>query len=205
MRRGHGRLQDWLRVTHFVETYGLPILFLLVALESCGVPVPGETALVAAGVLASRGHFAIEWVVVLAALAAIVGDNCGYWIGRAGGRRLAYRWEWLGRVADRIIPRAERFFRRHGGKTIFLARFVTGIRVTAAWMAGISRMPWWRFLVWNAAGGIVWAVAFGVGSYYLGRAALDAVQHYGGLGVLAIVAGAIVVLTALHLWRRRIA
>lgn len=192
-------------MTHFVEAYGLPILFLLVALESCGVPVPGETALIAAGVLASRGHTAIVSVIVVAAAGAIIGDNCGYWIGRTGGRKLAYRWEWLGRLADRIIPRAERFFARHGGKAIFLARFVTGLRVTAAWMAGIGRMPWWRFLGWNAAGGIVWATVFGLGSFYLGRAAIEAVQRYGLIGIGAAAAVAVLAGASLHVWRRRLA
>src|SRR5213593_851195 len=121
-------------------------------LESSGVPLPGETALITAGIFASRGDLVIEEVLVLAAAGAIVGDNIGYWLGREGGRRLLERWGPLRRLADRVLPPAERFFKRHGGKTVFLARFVTGLRVTAAWMAGISRMHWWEFLLWNAAG-----------------------------------------------------
>src|SRR5213595_290997 len=137
-----------------VSDYGLFLLFVLVAMESAGIPLPGETALVAAGVLASRGDMDIVAVIAVAATAAIVGDNIGYWAGRLGGRRLLERWEPLERHASRVLPWSERFFQRHGGKTIFLARFVAVLRVTAALVAGISRMHWWLFFLWNAAGGI---------------------------------------------------
>jgi membrane protein DedA with SNARE-associated domain len=191
-------------VTHFIDSYGLGILFLLVALESCGVPVPGETALLTAAVLAARGHFAIEWVIVLAATGAIVGDNVGYWLGREGGRRVLERWGPLRRFAERALPPAERFFKRHGGKTVFLARFVTGIRVTAAWMAGISRMHWWEFVLWNAAGGIAWAVSYGLLAYYAGDAAINAIEHYGLIGVGVVVVLVLLFFGGLHLWRRRL-
>ena len=170
---------------HVVDHYGLAFLFLIVFLESAGVWVPGETALVAAGVLASRGHFWITEVIVLAALGAILGDNVGYWIGRIYGRKLFLR------------------FRRHGGKAVFLARFVAGVRVTGAWMAGISHMSWWRFLVWNAAGGIAWATAVGLVAYYLGRAAADLISEYGLIGGGVVVGLAVLIFLAVHLWRRR--
>jgi membrane protein DedA with SNARE-associated domain len=187
-----------------MDSYGLGILFLLVALESCGVPVPGETALLTAAVLAARGHFAIEWVIVLAAAGAIVGDNAGYWLGREGGRRLLERWGPLRRFAERTLPPAERFFKRHGGKTVFLARFVTGIRVTAAWMAGISRMHWWEFLAWNAAGGIVWAVSYGLLAYYAGDAAIHAIERYGLIGAGVVVVLVVLVFGSLHFWKKRL-
>ena len=103
-----------------VAQYGLTILFVMVALESGGVPVPGETALIAAGVLAERGDFSIAAVIAVAAAGAIVGDNVGYWIGRVGGRKLLTRVAWLERHASNVLPWSERFFHRHGGKTIFL-------------------------------------------------------------------------------------
>jgi membrane protein DedA with SNARE-associated domain len=190
-------------MTHLIDQYGLAFLFAIVALESMGAWVPGETALIAAGVWASRGHLSITAVIAVAAVASILGDNAGYWIGRTGGRKLIYRWERLGRLADRVLPRAEAFFERHGPKTIFLARFVTGIRVTAAWMAGISRMPWWSFLAWNAAGGVAWATGVGLLAFYGGHAAASAFSRYGIVGVGALLALVAVVAVGLHLFRRR--
>jgi membrane protein DedA with SNARE-associated domain len=167
-------------VTHFFIAHGLPLLFVVVMLESFGIPLPGETALIAFGVLASQGHHSIVTVIVLAAAGAIVGDNLGYWlIGRLGGRALFARWRWLNRYADRFLPAAERIMHRHGGKTVFFGRFIAILRFTAAWVAGLGRMPWWKFLFWNAAGGIAWATTVGLVSYYAGKAAADAIQRYG--------------------------
>jgi len=165
-----------------VQDYGLVLLFLLVAIESAGIPLPGETALVTAGVLASRGKLDIVAVIVVAAVAAIVGDNVGYWIGRLGGRKLLERWAWLDRHASHVLPWSERFFKRHGAKTIFLGRFIAVLRITAAWLAGISRMPWWRFFFWNAAGGICWAALVALVAYYAGEAAAKAIERYGLIG-----------------------
>ena len=174
-------------MTHFFTHHGLPLLAVVVALESFGIPLPGETALIAFGVLASQGHYSIVWVIVVAAAGAIVGDNLGYWlIGRLGGRALFRRWRWLNRYADRVLPRAEELMARHGGKTVFFGRFVTILRYTVAWIAGLSRMHWWKFLFWNAAGGIAWATLVGLISYYSGRAAADAIQRYGLYAAAAI-------------------
>jgi membrane protein DedA with SNARE-associated domain len=190
-------------VTHFIAHYGLLFLFAIVCLESAGLWLPGETALIAAAVYASNGHLPIAGVIAVAAAAAVIGDNIGYWIGRKGGRWLLYRYAFLTRFADRVLPAAERFFERHGGKAVFLARFFGGVRVTGAWMAGITRMNWWRFLFWNAAGGVVWAIAVGLTAYYVGKAAADAIARYGVYG--AIVAALLLALAigALHVWRRR--
>ena len=190
-------------MTKLLLDYGLVLLFVLVALESTGVPLPGETALIAASVLASQGHYSIVAVIVVAAAGAIVGDNAGYWIGRKGGRALLRRIPYLRDYFARILPPAERFFERHGAKAVFFGRFVSILRVTAAWLAGISHMPWWRFLFWNAAGGVVWATAFGVVAYYSGRAAADAINHYGlyaGIGLAVLIVIAVV---GIHFWRRR--
>lgn len=186
-------------MTHIIEQYGLAFLFLIVALESAGLPLPGETALIAAAILAASGHFSIAAVIAVAAAGAILGDNAGYWIGRKAGRRFLMRWERL----HGPLQWAERFFARHGGKAVFLARFITGLRVAGAWMAGISHMNWWRFLGWNAAGGIAWAALVGVVAYVFGRAAADAVGKYGliGGGILVGLAG--LALVGVHLWRRR--
>jgi membrane protein DedA with SNARE-associated domain len=191
-------------LTHFIHTYGLWFVFGIVCAESAGVWVPGETALIAASVYAAQGHLSIVAVIVVAATAAIIGDNIGYWLGREGGRRLIERYAWVKRQTDRVMPRAEKFFEKHGGKAVFFARFFGGIRVTGAWMAGITRMPWWRFLLWNALGGIVWATGVGLLSYYAGKAVADTVARYGvyaGAGIAVLVVLAFV---GVHVWRRRV-
>jgi membrane protein DedA with SNARE-associated domain len=190
-------------VENLIGDAGLFILFVLIAMESAGIPLPGETALVAAGVLAARGKFDIVAVIAVAASAAIVGDNVGYWAGRLGGRKLLTRWPWLERHASSVLPWSERFFKKHGSKTIFLARFIAVLRVTAAWLAGVSRMHWWKFLVWNALGGICWAILVGLVAYYAGHAAAAAIGRYGLYGAAAVVVLGIVGFFAIRFWRRR--
>jgi membrane protein DedA with SNARE-associated domain len=190
-------------VESLVSDYGLALLFLLIAMESAGIPLPGETALVAAGVLAARGDFNIAVVVAVAAAAAIVGDNVGYWIGRVGGRKLLHRWSWLERHAAKVVPWSERFFARHGAKTIFVGRFIAVLRVTAAWLAGVSRMPWWRFFFWNAAGGVCWAALVGLIAYYAGRAAGDAIDRYGRYAAAGIALLLLLGFLVLRFLRRR--
>lgn len=187
-------------MTHLLATYGLVILFLAVAIESAGVPIPGETALVSAAVFASTGqHFSIVWVIVVAATGAIIGDNVGYTLGRIGGRRLVERFEPL-RAA---LPRGEKFFDKHGGKTVFFGRFIAFLRVTAAWLAGITKMHWLEFFAWNAAGGIVWATAIGITAYYAGKAAADAIGHYGLYAGGALVVIGLVAVGVIWFVRRR--
>ncbi|HEX6491166.1 MAG TPA: DedA family protein [Gaiellaceae bacterium] len=192
-------------MTHFLTHNGLPILFLAVMLESFGVPLPGETALIAFGVLAAKGDYSIAVVIAIAAAAAIVGDNLGYWlIGRLGGRELVRRWHWLGRYADRVLPRAEALMERYGAKAVFFGRFVSVLRYTVAWVAGLSLMSWPRFLVWNAAGGIAWATAVGVVAFYGGQAAASAISRYGLFAAAGIVLGAAVGILIGRRVRRRL-
>jgi len=185
--------------------YGLVLLFLLVAVESAGVPVPGETALVAAAILArpEHHHYSLFWVIVIAAVGAIVGDNIGYWLGRVGGRRLIYRWKFVAKHAEKVLPPSERFFARHGPKTVFFGRFIALLRVTSAWLAGISRMTWWKFLFWNAAGGVVWAAGIALLAYYAGKAVTEAVDRFGLYGAVALIVVAAVVFVVVRVWRRR--
>jgi membrane protein DedA with SNARE-associated domain len=196
---------DCTAVTSFITQHGLPLLFVVVMLESFGIPLPGETALILFGVLASQGNYSIASVIAVAAVAAIVGDNLGYWlIGRLGGRALFRRNRWLKRWSDSLLPRAERIMQRHGGKTVFFGRFIAILRFTAAWVAGLGRMPWWRFLFWNAAGGIAWATLFGLVAFYGGKAVADAIARYG----LYAAAGAVVLIAlawvALHFGKSRL-
>lgn len=190
-------------MTQHILHYGLFLVFLLVAVEGAGVPLPGETALIAAAILASKGHYSIGAVIAVGAAAAITGDNTGYWLGRLGGRRLLHRLPLIGNAVERLLPRAERFFDRHGAKTVFVARFVAILRITAAWMAGISHMPWKRFFLFDAAGGILWATAVTLVAYYFGRAAANAITHYGVYAVIVIVIAVAAGFIALQVWERR--
>jgi membrane protein DedA with SNARE-associated domain len=162
--------------------------------------VPGETALIAAGVLASDGRVHIEFVIAIAAAAAIIGDNIGYLIGRTGGRRLLERPGFGERYRRGIITYGEPFFRRHGPKAVFLGRWVAGLRIAASWLAGINRMPWRSFLFWNALGGIAWAISVGLFAYWLGPAAETIFRT---LGIAGVVLAALA-LAAFLLWRRRV-
>jgi len=186
-----------------VDHYGLVALFVLVMLESGGLPVPGETALVAAAIFASQGRLELWEVITVAALAAIIGDNLGYWIGRTGGRGLLERFGPFKRWSERWLPWSERFFHRHGAKTVFIGRFFSVLRVTAAWLAGVAQMPWWRFLIWNAAGGIIWATLIGLVAYYAGQAAVDALSKYGLIAGIVLVVLVAAGFLAVHLWKKR--
>ncbi len=192
-------------MTHLLLHYGLYLLFLLVAVESAGVPIPGETTLIVAAYLArpEQHHYSLWSVIVVASAAAIVGDNIGYWLGRVGGRPLLERWSFTARHAAKVLPPAERYFQRHGPKTVFIGRFVALLRVTAAWVAGISHMPWWKFLIWNAAGGIVWATSVSLLSYWAGKAVAETINRYGLYGVIALLVLGAVGFVALRYWRRR--
>jgi membrane protein DedA with SNARE-associated domain len=190
-------------LTQHVLHYGLFLVFALIAVEGAGVPLPGETALIAAAILASKGHYSIEAVIAVGAAAAITGDNTGYWLGRLGGRRLLHRLPLIRNAVERLLPRAERFFHRHGAKTVFVARFIAILRITAAWMAGISHMHWKRFFLFNAAGGILWATAVGLIAFVFGRAAAKAITHYGIYAAIAIAIAVVAGFIALQLWERR--
>jgi membrane protein DedA with SNARE-associated domain len=190
-------------LTDVAKDYGIVALFALIAVETMGIPVPGETALIAAGIFASQGHLAIEWVIVAAATAAILGDNVGFFIGRRYGRRLL--------ESDRgpfphhrrkLIALGEPFFEKHGPKAVFLGRWVAGLRITAAWLAGAHHMRWPTFTFWNALGGVCWAVSVGLVAYYLGHTAETVFRTAGlaGLGAAAVFG---VIAWLIHLRRRR--
>jgi membrane protein DedA with SNARE-associated domain len=184
-------------VEHLVETAGYPLLFLLVMSESSGVPVPGETALITGGILASQGKMQIEFVIGLAILGAIVGDNIGYLIGRKGGRWLLERPGAFMRQRHEVLRVGEPFFKRHGPKAVYFGRFLLGLRVWASWLAGATRMHWRSFVLWNALGGISWAVIVGLIAYFIGHSASNAIETFGLFGLIAAVV-AVVSFTVLH-------
>lgn len=174
---------------------GLPLLGLLVAAESMGIPMPGETALITAGIVASQGKLSIVAVIVVAAAAAIVGDNVGFFlIGRKSGRRLLERPGRFEAERRRALALGDPFFARHGGKAVFFGRWIAGLRTWASWLAGASEMHWRTFLFWNAAGGILWAITVGLAAYFAGNSAkhvIDAVGLYALIGFVVAV-GAVI-------------
>jgi membrane protein DedA with SNARE-associated domain len=188
-----------INVESLVRTAGYPLLFLLVMSESSGVPVPGETGLITAAVLASQGKLRIEFVIPLAAAGAIVGDNIGYLIGRKGGRWLLTRPGAFRRQRQEVLRIGEPFFERHGPKAVFFGRFLLGLRVWASWLAGATRMHWRSFVIWNALGGIAWACLIGLVAYFLGSSASNAV---GAFGLYGLVAVALAVVSFLVMHRR---
>jgi membrane protein DedA with SNARE-associated domain len=186
-------------LVHIPAHLGYLGLFLLVGAESTGIPLPGETALITAAVLSRDGSVHIEVVIALAALAAIVGDNLGYLLGRKFGRRVMTR---PGRWSDRrrrALDAGQAFFDRHGPKAVFFGRFIAALRIWAAWIAGMTHMPWRTFLFWNALGGIVWATLIGLAGYFAGEAAGRLIER---AGVAAAVATLAVGVIALLLLRR---
>jgi membrane protein DedA with SNARE-associated domain len=183
---------------HLPAHLGYLILFGLVAGESSGLPIPGETALITGGVLANHGQFSIVLVIAVAAAGAITGDNIGYLIGRTGGRRLLEAPGPLENHRRGILRHGEPFFAKHGPKAVFLGRWFAGLRIAAAWLAGINRMPWATFAFWNALGGIAWATSVGLLAYLLGPTAERIFKTVGIVGVGAVA----VVAIGLFVWMR---
>ncbi|MFC6158686.1 DedA family protein [Kribbella jiaozuonensis] len=179
------------------------VVGLVIGVESMGVPLPGETTLVAAALLASQHHLRIEFVILAAAAGAIIGDSIGYFVGRKAGRRLFER---LGRrfhhfSEDRIV-RAEKYFHKYGVWTVFFGRFVALLRIFAGPMAGMLRMHYPRFLAANAAGGIAWSATIGIVAYKIGD---NADKIFGRVSLWALVGIAVVVVAfyVVHKVRKR--
>jgi membrane protein DedA with SNARE-associated domain len=188
---------DW--IIELFARYGYAVVFFGVFLENTGLPVPGETALLAGAALSRSGRLSLSWVIVTAIAGAILGDNLGFLIGRRGGRALVERFgPRVGLTRDRLLQ-FDRFFDRHGAKTVFIARFVTGLRVFGALLAGTSGLSWGRFLLYNSTGAIAWATTFGGVGYMLAYSwqTLELWIGRSGLVLLAaiVIAG---LLTVLH-------
>jgi len=184
----------------WLSSYGYLVVFLLVMIESIGVPVPGETALIAAALYAgSTGKLQIWWVIAVAIAGAIVGDNIGFSIGRYGGAKLLLRYGHKVRLHEGRLKIGIWLFRRHGGKVVFWGRFVSILRTWAAFLAGANHMEWPRFLAFNAAGGIVWATLYGVLYYVFG----DALRRLSTTIDVTIGVASGVLLVAFVVWTRR--
>ena len=179
-----------------LNTLGYPAVALFIMIESSGIPFPGETMLLLASFYAAVDqHLQIPLVIVCAALGAIIGDNIGYAVGRTGGYALVRRFGRFVFLKEEHLERAERFFEKHGNKTVFFGRFIAILRAWAAFLAGVNRMRWPAFLVYNAAGGILWATIYGCLGFFAGRVFHDnfgAVEHlagtisWGGAGLIVV-------------------
>src|SRR6266516_1560460 len=185
---------------HFLSTYGYWAVLLFIAIESMGIPFPGETMLLVAAIYAGTTHrLSIPLVIVAAASGAILGDNVGFWIGREGGFRLVRRYGHYIRLNERKLKVGLYLFRKHGGKVVFFGRFVAVLRAWAAFLAGVNRMQWSRFLLFNALGGMVWATLYGLGGYFLGE---EIHRLTGPVGTITIVLAVLFIIAfAIFVWR----
>lgn len=183
------------QLDHLLQTYGYWAVLIFVGIESTGIPFPGETMLLIASIYAGTTHnLSILFVIIAAASGAILGDNLGFWVGREGGFRLIRRYGHIIRLDQAKIKVGQYLFMRHGGKVVFFGRFVSVLRAWAAFLAGVNRMTWPRFLVFNGAGGILWATIYGLGGYLLGNSVHSVT---GTVGVVLGVVAAIIILVSI--------
>lgn len=202
-----------MNIADLVVSFGYLAVFALVSIESLGVPLPGETALILAAIYAGHTHRLSIWLIfAVASAAAIIGDNIGYWIGDKGGYRLvravqrrglriwAGRWRTFHLIDEQKLKIARYLFDRHGDKVVFFGRFVSVLRTYSAFLAGVTQMRWRRFVIANASGGIVWAGIYAFTAYYAGAALQRA---SGTIGLVAGIIAAAAILTGLIMARRR--
>jgi len=175
----------------------------IIGLESMGIPSPGETALVAAAVLASQGKLQIWLVILIGVSSAIAGDNAGYLLGRRFGRDVLAARGPLMHHRIRAIRYGDGFFKRHGPKAVFIGRWIALVRFATAWLAGINRMPIKQFFFWNALGGISWGVTYGLVGYYGGQAAAHVLAEAGIVGFVVLLVLPLVIYFILKRRERR--
>lgn len=183
-----------------VAEYGYWAVAGTLLLENAGVPVPGETILLLASFLAySENQLQLSWIIVVATVAATLGDNLGFALGYYGGRRLQVRYQRIFRISDTTLKRGEDLFKKYGPATVFFARFVFGMRIITGPLAGVLRMPWRRFLAFNFLGAVLWVTVISSVGYLFGR---QWQKMERGVERFDIVVLATVVLLALLVWRR---
>src|ERR1700737_2686820 len=183
-----------------LATYGYLAVFIFVGVESIGIPVPGETMLVTAAIYAgTTGRLSIVGVIIASSAGAIVGDNIGYVIGRTGGYRLLKRYGRYIRLDQNRLRLGQYLFHKHGSKAGVFGRFVSVLRIFAAFLAGVNHMHWRRFLIFNAAGGIIWAKIHGVAAYLLGQQLL---RLSGRVDLALAIVGVAVIIAVIVFLRR---
>jgi membrane protein DedA with SNARE-associated domain len=181
--------------TGIVDALGYPSAGLGILIESAGVPFPGEALLLAAAAWAAARHHSLLLVILFGFLGATAGADVGYYLGFRGGRPFVERFGSLFRIRPEHIARSEMFFARHGDKAVLLARFILGLRTWGSMLAGMARMPFWRFQVFSAIGGLVWAVVIGIAGYVLGSnlGLIEAIIRDLGIGGLVLVVVVVVI------------
>jgi membrane protein DedA with SNARE-associated domain len=185
-----------------LQALGYPGIAAIVGLESAGLPLPGETTLLAASYLAATGHLSLPLVIGSAAFGAVVGDSIGYLVGRRGGRRFLERYgKYVGITPEKLI-RADDYFARHGAKTVFFGRFVALLRILAGPLAGASRMPYRSFLAANVAGAVTWATTIGTLAFFFGKP-VAAFLSWLGVWALVVLAAFLIARFAMKRLRRR--
>jgi membrane protein DedA with SNARE-associated domain len=182
--------------TAIVDALGYPVSGLGILIESAGIPFPGEALLLAVGGWAAVRHHSIVLVILFGFLGATAGADVGYYLGYKGGRPFVERFGSIFHIRPEHIARSELFFARHGDRAVLLGRFVLGLRTWGSMLAGMARMPFWRFQLLSAIGGFVWAAAIGVAGYLLGSnlAVIEAIIRDIGLGGLLVLALIVVTL-----------
>lgn len=179
-------------VANVIVSHGYPAIALIIGLESMGLPLPGETALITAAIYAGSTHtLEIGPLVAAAAAGAIAGDSAGFWIGHWVGDSLILRHGSRLRLTPARLAAGQHLFNRYGGTVVFFGRFVAMLRTLAALLAGVNHMPWRRFLAFNAAGGFAWATSIGLGAYFFGQRIERVRSILGVAGLIAAVAAAI--------------
>lgn len=186
-----------------IANYGYWAVGGALLLENTGIPVPGETILLLASFLSySRDELQLPYIILIGICAATVGDNLGFALGYRGGRPLLDRYRATFRIREETIARGERLFDEYGAVTIFFARFIFGLRVIAGPLAGVLRMPWKRFAVFNFLGAMVWVTVISWVGYKFGKHWDRLMDYLERLNILFIIAAAVVILV-IWLWRRK--
>lgn len=195
-------------VAPILDRWGYLAVAGVIGVESFGFPAPGQTIMVAASIYAGAGRLNIFAVAGIAFVSAVLGDNVGYWIGVRGGRRAVHRFGKYVFITPERLARAEKFFARRGNRIVVVARFIDGLRQLNGVIAGITKMPWRTFLIYNAIGAALWVGFWTTVSYLLGTHIVEVVEHahrykWWAIGIVLIAVATYVTLHVRHIRRRR--
>jgi membrane protein DedA with SNARE-associated domain len=195
-------------VAPILDRWGYLAVAGVIGVESFGVPAPGQTIMVAAAIYAGAGRLNVVAVAAIAFVAAVLGDNIGYWIGVRGGRRIVHRFGKYVLITPERLERAEKFFARRGNRIVVVARFIDGLRQLNGVIAGITAMPWRTFLIYNAIGAALWVGWWTTISYLLGTHLVEIIEQvhrykWWAMAAVAVVVAAYIILHVRHIRRRR--